>query len=516
MNHNWYSNIPECLRAGKAEETRCLQIVMRDAVQCPLGLLEILQQLQFDLAVWNSVETIEVYGLGFFAGSTLQSPDEQRAMIRDTCLFFRTHLPNVRSLMFRELTGEWAARDADGDMIFEPLGLYSELQLQYLAQATDVELMPPFPEGDYPALGDNTRNLIMHFNVLDPRTPVTVLPLRAENQESLIITDIDEDLTWEKFDPDMTGVVNFSNLTSLDLSFSAELEGLVPYLLQDVEVHFPRLRDLSVKDSTQIYTDFYTLFGSPVLSTVRIAEDYRELHRVSTNVILHAKSVTIVAGIPYGHRPAKPIKEEVAHLLTADSDVEELYFIGARYAVPEDIRLFNLRIFYITLHTVTIDDIVDILWMLPRLQHLRIWCNSMSHMDASIYPINIQRAMPAAVQRFIMPAITPKTTTIASTSIVWTNYPSASNNSYSRLLPIRGRHIDTSTGPVYPIPPSCELLKFELLSEKFFDRIAIRDFVDCVPTLFSVTVNDAHHEELARHFAGRRGIEICSFAPALR
>ncbi|KAJ1954020.1 hypothetical protein EC988_002659, partial [Linderina pennispora] len=158
MNHNWYSNIPECLRAGKAEETRRLQIVMRDAVQCPLGLLEILQQLQFGSAVWNLVETIEVYGLGFFAGSTLQSPNEQRAIIRDTCLFFRTHLPNVRSLMFRELAGEWAARDADGELIFEPLGLYLELQLQYLAQATDVEFMPPFPE-EFPVLGNSIRNL---------------------------------------------------------------------------------------------------------------------------------------------------------------------------------------------------------------------------------------------------------------------------------------------------------------------------------------------------------------------
>ncbi|KAJ1922624.1 hypothetical protein EC988_010455, partial [Linderina pennispora] len=118
---------------------------------CPLGLLEILQQLQFGSAVWNSVETIEIYGLGFLAGSTLQSPEEQRAIICDTCLFFRAHLPKVKSLKFRELTGEWAARDADGELIFEPLGLCSELQLQYLAHATDVELMPPFPDENYPA-----------------------------------------------------------------------------------------------------------------------------------------------------------------------------------------------------------------------------------------------------------------------------------------------------------------------------------------------------------------------------
>ncbi|ORX69958.1 hypothetical protein DL89DRAFT_316187 [Linderina pennispora] len=437
MSHNWYSNIPECLRAGKAEETRCLQIVMRNAVQCPLKL--------FGSAVWTSVEIVEVHGLGFFAGSTLQSPDEQRAIIRDTCLLFRTHLRNVKSLKFCELTGEWAEHGADGDYVFGLLRLCSELQLQYLAQATDVELMPPFPEEEFPVLGNNTRNLRMDYYAMYPLTDMSMPPLPTENLASLTITTISDDPVWSKSDPGLTGTVNLSNLA------------------------FLKLRDLSVGDSTQIYTDLYTLFGSPALSTLRIAENYRELHRVTANVIQHARSATIAAGIPSGNRIANTIKEETVHLFTADSDVEELYVIGARYVVPDNIRLYNLRIFYITLHTVTVDDTVDILWMLPRLQHLRIWCNSMSHMDVGISPIRIQRAMPAAVQRSILPAITHKATTTPSTSTARINMPSVSNThinsqSYGNisnnvLPPLKRRRTDSNTSPAYAISPYCELLE---------------------------------------------------------
>ncbi|ORX67139.1 hypothetical protein DL89DRAFT_52816 [Linderina pennispora] len=65
--------------------------------------------------------------------------------------------------------------------------------------------------------------------------------------------------------------------------------------------------------------------------------------------------------------------------------------------------------------------------MLPRLQHLRIWCNSMSHMDAGISPVSIQRAMPAAVHRNNLPAIAPKAVAVVSASTARINTPSTSN-----------------------------------------------------------------------------------------
>ncbi|ORX74046.1 hypothetical protein DL89DRAFT_264033 [Linderina pennispora] len=151
----------------------------------------------------------------------------------------------------------------------------------------------------------------------------------------------------------------------------------------------------------------------------------------------------------------------------------------------------------------------------------------MSHMDAGISPVRIQRAMPAAVQRFILPAITPKPAAVVSASTARINMPSTSNtninaqstNNNSDIMPppIKKRRTENSTGPAYTISPSCGLLKFELLSEKFFDKTAVRNFVECVPTLLSVSVNESFHEDLERQFVGSgRRIEVCSFAPALR
>ncbi|KAJ1949878.1 hypothetical protein FBU59_000949 [Linderina macrospora] len=503
----WISNMPAIQRARYEGKTRRLLISMLGGYQCPLMLLEKLRLFRADSAVWSSIAALEVHGLGVFAGSTLLPLEEQTTLVRETCAFFDQHFPGIKSVKCRTSSDEWAPHDEQGNMSFQSLRLYLELQSQYMGQATAVELMPPLRNGEYPPVGEGVKHIKIHFGVLDPETEVSVPQLPTDNLETLEVANIYEDMTWEGFTHTEDNKICFDRLTTLGFHFSItpgqEIQP-VPYEFHGFTVRLPVLDKLLVEYSTYLYTNFHAIFGSPRLSSLRIVEDHRLLWNVDASVIRYVKSLTIIAAAPPRLFGLQPIKSQAAHLFSAYSEVEEVTITGARFSMPDLINWPNTRRLAIAMHIVSYADIVKILMMLPCLEHLRIWCSSMSCVDSFLYCTPLRGPLPAAMEN----AADPLTDSGASSSA------STSKAGAKGFVPLAGYDIGGNARTDSVIPKNCGLFKFEILSDHYFDEKIVCKIIDELPNLYSVSINESCHDAISEFVATTgRSIDVSTFAP---
>ncbi|KAJ1948090.1 hypothetical protein FBU59_001754 [Linderina macrospora] len=65
-----------------------------------------------------------------------------------------------------------------------------------------------------------------------------------------------------------------------------------------------------------------------------------------------------------------------------------------------------------------------------------------------------------------------------------------------------------------PIPENCGLLKFEIMSDLVFDEEVVCKVIRQLPNLYSVSVNENHHEAISKFVATTgRSVDVRSFAP---
>ncbi|KAJ1949657.1 hypothetical protein FBU59_001045 [Linderina macrospora] len=142
---------------------------------------------------------------------------------------------------------------------------------------------------------------------------------------------------------------------------------------------------------------------------------------------------------------------------------------------------------------------------LPRLQHLRIWCASMSYVDYGKYTMRVVGHMPAAVERTVDPVADTADTAASSTA--------STSKAVPTVPPPRVDYGLSQYTKDPAIPKNCGLLKFEIMSDLVFDEEVVCKVIRQLPNLYSVSVNESHHEAISKFVATTgRSIGVCSFA----